>query len=401
MGACMSLADPCPSEVKVSVLMITYNHEPYIAQAIESVLMQQTSFEYELVIGEDCSTDRTREIVVAYAKKCPDRIRPLLHEQNLGLMGKNNVVATYHACRGKYIALLEGDDYWTDPLKLQKQVDFLDNHPVCSICAHNTKIIGSNKDIPRRTFLPENLETDITRGQEVIFELPTLLQRIFFHTSSCIFKNGLITDFPEFLFLLPGLDYGFFVLLACFGKIGYVNDVMSVYRNDSNGLWNRLNQKSQLSSNLNEYQILYENLGAEYQPLIIQTAIRLIWESAEMFLIKNYNKGLSIPILEKEAGDFLNSILNKKNNNNNEYYDILQRKYFSSFYASLGFLLFKDNHLSSARNKLIMASFHDISWLVNRGFWSILLESIMGKKATNVLRRIFKTLNNRWIMLKG
>lgn len=108
----------------VSVKMITYNHEPYIAQAIEGVIMQETDFPIELIIGEDCSTDRTREIVLDYQKKHPDIIRVITSEKNVGM--QKNSFRTNKACRGKYIAICEGDDYWIDPLKLRKQVDFLE-----------------------------------------------------------------------------------------------------------------------------------------------------------------------------------------------------------------------------------------------------------------------------------
>ena len=108
----------------VSVKMITYNHEPYIAQAIEGVLMQKTDFPIELIIGEDCSTDSTREIVLDYQKKYPDIIRVVTSEYNVGMI--KNGLRTTKSCRGKYIAFCEGDDYWTDPYKLQKQVDFLE-----------------------------------------------------------------------------------------------------------------------------------------------------------------------------------------------------------------------------------------------------------------------------------
>ena len=116
----------------VSVRMSTYNHEKFIAQAIEGVLMQKTNFLFELIIGEDCSTDRTREIVVDYANRYPEIIKPILHEKNVG--SKLNGRACKAACRGKYIAICEGDDYWIDPLKLQKQVDFMESHPECSFC---------------------------------------------------------------------------------------------------------------------------------------------------------------------------------------------------------------------------------------------------------------------------
>ncbi len=121
---------------KVSVLMITYNHEQYIEQAVRSVMMQETDFDYELVIGEDCSTDRTREIVLRLKEEFPDKIRLLLPEKNLGMIP--NFVATYEACRGEYIALCEGDDYWTHPKKLQIQVDYMKGSE-CRMCFHKQR----------------------------------------------------------------------------------------------------------------------------------------------------------------------------------------------------------------------------------------------------------------------
>lgn len=118
----------------VSVCMITYNHEAYISQAIEHVARQETSFPIELIIGEDCSTDRTREIVFEYQREYPDLIRVITSENNVGM--RKNGLRTYEAARGKYIAFCEGDDYWHDPRKLQIQVDFLESNPnyglVCS-----------------------------------------------------------------------------------------------------------------------------------------------------------------------------------------------------------------------------------------------------------------------------
>src|SRR5262245_39714091 len=107
-----------PNQLKVSVLIIAYNHERYLAQAIESVLAQKLSWPLELVIAEDCSTDRTREIVMDYARRYPDTIRPLFHEHNVGM--SRNFQAGLEACTGKYIALLDGDDYWTSERKLQR-----------------------------------------------------------------------------------------------------------------------------------------------------------------------------------------------------------------------------------------------------------------------------------------
>ncbi|MGQ9910245.1 MAG: glycosyltransferase family 2 protein [Candidatus Flexifilum sp.] len=119
---------------KVSVAMITYNHERYIEQAVRSVMMQQTDFEYELIIGEDCSTDRTREIVLRLKAEFGDRIRLLLHERNQGMV--ENFFAVYGECQGEYVALIEGDDCWINPRKLQMQVEYLDSHPECVISHH-------------------------------------------------------------------------------------------------------------------------------------------------------------------------------------------------------------------------------------------------------------------------
>ena len=115
----------------VSVKTLTYNHAPYIAQAIEGVLQQKTNFPFELVIGEDCSTDGTREIVFEYQKKYPDIIRVITSEQNVG--ARMNGYRTEKACRGKYVAYCEGDDYWHCPDKLQKQVDYMESHPECAL----------------------------------------------------------------------------------------------------------------------------------------------------------------------------------------------------------------------------------------------------------------------------
>lgn len=113
--------------IKVSVVMATYNHEKYIGHALESAINQKTDFKYEILVGEDCSTDGTAKIVKEYAEKYPDKINARIREKNLGMSG--NIVDLMMAAKGEYIAFLEGDDYWIDENKLQKQADFLDNHP--------------------------------------------------------------------------------------------------------------------------------------------------------------------------------------------------------------------------------------------------------------------------------
>lgn len=127
----------------VSVNMITYNHEPFIRQAIEGVMMQKTDFEFELVIGEDCSSDRTREICFEYQKRYPSRIRVLWAEENVSKLGGNSRRCRAHS-RGEFLSLCEGDDYWIDPFKLQKQVDAMRLHPNVSFCFSGARILNDD-----------------------------------------------------------------------------------------------------------------------------------------------------------------------------------------------------------------------------------------------------------------
>lgn len=128
---------------KVSVVMITYNHEKFIEQAVNSVLMQETDFDYEIIIGEDCSTDRTREILIELQKQHPDKIRLVLQPRNVG--GIPNFTSAFDIATGDYVAFLEGDDYWTSPHKLQRQVDYMEAHLECRICFHAFEVIWEDR----------------------------------------------------------------------------------------------------------------------------------------------------------------------------------------------------------------------------------------------------------------
>ena len=141
-----------PKEIDVSVIMLTYFHEDYIAQALDSVLSQETSLRYEILIGDDASQDRTPEIILEYAARYPDTIRPILRKENLG--GTRNSWDVRHRARGRYIAFLEGDDYWLDPQKMQKQWEFLEKNPEFSGCCSKCLIVDEN-DQPDYTRTPQ------------------------------------------------------------------------------------------------------------------------------------------------------------------------------------------------------------------------------------------------------
>src|ERR1019366_3341074 len=179
--------DAAMSEPVVSICMITYNHEPYLRQAIESVLAQQTSFEFELVIGEDCSTDRTRDIALEYQDANPDVVRVL---PNTGRLGANkNFERTLASCRGKYVAMLEGDDFWTSAQKLQHQVDVLEAHPDLAVIFHQVRI--SPEGAPERA----RIWPDSTTPQRT--NIRDLLHGSYMQTASVMVRNPRLPRLPE------------------------------------------------------------------------------------------------------------------------------------------------------------------------------------------------------------
>ncbi|QHT69585.1 glycosyltransferase [Rhodocytophaga rosea] len=219
--------------MKLTVSIITYNQVKFIAQAIDSVLMQQTDFDFEVLIGEDDSNDGTREIVKQYEVKYPDKIRVFYHSyppDYKRINGRLNFVNNIKNARGKYIALLEGDDYWTSPHKLQKQVDFLEAHPDFAICFHNARYDYEDGR-------PSHLA--ITKDSKAEFVVKDLIEKNFIMTASCVFRNKLFLDFPEWYYKLAFGDWSLHILNAKYGKIGYLNEIMSVYRIHEGGLWSK------------------------------------------------------------------------------------------------------------------------------------------------------------------
>lgn len=222
--------------MKVSVLIVTYNQRPFIVQAIESALMQRTNFDYEIIIGEDCSTDGTREIVKVYADRYPNKIRALFHPHNLGpqglgFAGKNNFIQTYKASRGHYLAILEGDDYWTDPDKLQRQVDFMDGHPECAVCYHPVDIVYSDG----RTQLWPSVMGTSPKEISTIEDLLSSPGQFALPIPSMMFRGGIFKEFPDWFYEVPNGDSAMELLLAHHGDIGFLKERMAVHRKHSGG----------------------------------------------------------------------------------------------------------------------------------------------------------------------
>lgn len=216
----------------VSIVMIAYNVENYIAEAIESVLSQDVDFTYELVIGEDCSTDCTLQIALQYQSKYPNIIHVLQREKNLGLTP--NCVDTHNHCKGKYIALLDSDDYWTDTNKLQKQIDFLESHPQYSGCAHQSSIIKGDATHFVKYF-GENIDKTYTLNDTITHRK--------FHTSSLVYKRDIWQKCGGIPTTISSNERAIYPMIASFGPIHYMKDNMCVYRLAPTGLNSKLSYK--------------------------------------------------------------------------------------------------------------------------------------------------------------
>lgn len=212
----------------VSICCITYNHQNYIRDAIEGFLMQKTDFPFEIIIHDDASTDATADIIREYEEEYPDIIKPIYQTENQYSKGKRATLFTFRAARGKFLALCEGDDYWIDPLKLQKQIIEMEKHPECYISFHpaiQRWVDGSEDD---RMLGLYSDKTTIVPVEKVI-----LSWDIFMPTASIVLNRSVVSRIVSFFDLAkeaPVDDYYIRVLGAENGGALYLSDIMSVYR---------------------------------------------------------------------------------------------------------------------------------------------------------------------------
>ena len=231
--------DKLPEQPVVTIYTATYNHEKFIEQCLDGILMQQTDFPFEMLIKEDCSTDRTREIVIDYQRRHPDKIRLLLCRENLYSQKIKFPDELAPLRRGKYIALCEGDDYWTDPLKLQKQVDFLEAHPEYVVTFHDFCTVDADGKPVEHIKFPSQNKRDYSSDE---------LQRgCWLHTLTLCYRNVIRVPPPEYRAVVNG-DSFLVSLLGAHGGAKYMDDIQpSVYRSHPGGVWGRrsLRQKAQ------------------------------------------------------------------------------------------------------------------------------------------------------------
>ncbi len=211
----------------VSIICIAYNQEKFLRQTLDGFMMQKTSFDFEILIHDDCSNDNTPEIIREYSKKYPQIFKPTFESTNKFSKGDYSFFSKmFTEANGDYIALCEGDDYWTDPNKLQVQVDFMNNNLDYSICFHPVSVVFEDKKNEPYIF-PE-------QSDKKYFTLKKLLEKNFIQTNSVMYRKINYKNFK-----LDGLPLDWYIHLfhAQFGKIGFINKVMSVYRRHPGGVW--------------------------------------------------------------------------------------------------------------------------------------------------------------------
>ena len=275
---------------KVSVFCMVYNHEPFLEQCLEGFLMQKCLFDFDIVVGEDCSKDSSREILLKYQSKFPGKFKLLLHEHNVGAANNQNMVLS--SCTGSYIAMCEGDDYWTDPLKLQKQVGFLEKNKHVSIISHNVNLLKGN---------------ELIKGSGISFNckvsLKNMIRYNMMNTLSVVFRNKLVAFDYEILAKYPIGDWPLFCLILKYGDGILSKEVMATYRVHDNGAWSNKEE--------NEIKQILTAIFEQYKKDFPKK--KKIIERANRMLIENFDKYNSMysHIENYKKNKFLNRLFDK------------------------------------------------------------------------------------------
>lgn len=256
----------------VSVCCLTYNHDKYIGKALDSILIQKTNFPIEIMVHDDASSDGTRDIIIGFAKKHPEIIRPVFQENNLMKSGTGlfQIYTNYvlPLAKGKYIAICECDDYWIDSLKLQKQVDFLESNPDFSICFHNVGFL-ENQIIDFEAH--KNYYKDLLSNRDV-FGIEDLIKGNFIPNCSVVYRRN---DFcyPEVFNNLLFADWPLHIHYSLSGKIKYLDEIMAIYQVHQHGLWSGLSDEDKQYSELQFYKSLLQFIS---KPQLIDYTFEVI-----------------------------------------------------------------------------------------------------------------------------
>lgn len=253
----------------VSVLMLAYNHAAHIVQAVESILSQQCDFPFELIIGEDCSQDKTRDICIGYHKRYPEIVRVVFSEENVGM--HRNFARIWHRARGKYIATCEGDDFWIDPEKLAKQVAWMESRPEFTLCGTYTETIRKDEN--------DKWSKEGMIGPSEVKErytLEDLIPSYTFHYSSIMVRKESI-HFPRWFWDVYCGDRPLYLLCAETGPAGLIPEVTSAYRLHEGGVWSPLDKLQKAQRGIKLFETLDAHFNHRYNKLIRRTLSNILW----------------------------------------------------------------------------------------------------------------------------
>jgi glycosyltransferase involved in cell wall biosynthesis len=247
----------------VSIVCPTYNHERFVHDAIEGFLAQITLFPFEIIIHDDASTDSTVQIVRHCSERFPRIIRTIFQRENQFSKGRKILPIVLSHVRGRYVALCEGDDYWTDPFKLQKQKDFLYENPSFSTCIHNVKVIYEDLSLDSHPhFLPKECGPHTYPKPKQKAMLSDLMNGNFIPTPSVMFRSGIFQKFPPWFDKCSMGDWPLHVLNTKYGGgIGYLDEMMGVYRVHSKGLWSSTGTIVNLLNSISSAKYILEELS--------------------------------------------------------------------------------------------------------------------------------------------
>ncbi len=238
---------------RLSVALVTYNHRAYIGEALDSVLRQQVTGDWEIVVGDDASTDGTTELLRAYQRRHPERIRLLLNSANRGDGGRGNYTATLAACTGDYVAYLDGDDYWLGVDKLERQASLLDRCPALSACAHPV----------RRLYDDGSEDTFAAPAGRAPFRSADIARNFtFLHCSAFMFRRAALGQLPDWFAdqRVKLDDWTLALLCARHGDIGYLDTVYGIYRKHDQGIWSGENSLRRLYWELDTRSFVLDRL---------------------------------------------------------------------------------------------------------------------------------------------
>ncbi|MBL4586929.1 MAG: glycosyltransferase family 2 protein [Flavobacteriales bacterium] len=238
------------AEVLVSVAITAYNHERFIAAALESVLSQKTDFKFEIIVGDDGSDDRTTEIVSSFQQRFPQSIRVVRPPENEGLF--KNVMHILNVCRGEYIALMDGDDRWTSDDKLQQQVGFLRNNEAYAGCFHDARIVLTDAEDRKTSSYSESYRSySQFNHYRPDFFAWDLLERVVIPTSSLVFRKGnLEKELLNYEMISASLDWVAQLMMIKDSKFRYFNETWSVYNNNKGGMTKKVATSAFIDNNI-------------------------------------------------------------------------------------------------------------------------------------------------------